>query len=406
MCTVVEIEDELTDTHPVTPRTSARTQGVAPSATLAFAAEVAAAAAQGRRLVNLSGGDPDVDTPPHIVEAAVIALRAGRTHYAPGRGTPQLREAIVRSLPGGVTRDPGTDVLVTGSAKLALALALDAVVDPGDEVVILGPAWVSYAPLVRLRGGIPVELPLRPDEGYRLTADGLRSVTCERTKAIIVNTPCNPMGRVFDATELHAVAAVARERDSVIISDEVYSRLVFDGVHRSLAEVAPERTLVVDGLSKGFAMTGWRLGWLHGPTDLVGAATLVYEHTVSCAPTFIQDAAVVALTAPESATAVAEMVERYRRRRDLVLVELDGSPLRTASPEGAFYLFPDVSALGVDGAGFSRYLLETEDVAVLPGVAFGAAFANHVRLSLAVPDAVLLGGVRRLRASAEALASG
>ncbi|WP_236794828.1 pyridoxal phosphate-dependent aminotransferase [Amycolatopsis sp. GM8] len=389
----------------IRPRTAARTRGIPPSATLALSQDIAAAAAQGRNLLNLAGGDPDADTPPHIVDAAVRALRSGRTHYAPGRGTPELRAAIAEAaslLP--IERNPDTEVLVTGSAKLALATALDALVDPGDEVVLLAPAWVSYAPLVELRGGTPVELPLSADDGYRLTADALRAVGSHKTVAVIVNTPCNPTGHVLDEGEVAAVAQVARERDWTIISDEVYARLILDGEHRSPAVAAPERTIVVDGVSKGFAMTGWRLGWLHGPADLVGAAALVFGHTVSCAPTFVQDAAVVALTAPESAPAVNAMVEVYRRRRAVMLQELSGCPgVRIAAPQGAFYLFPDVSGTGLDGTGFSRHLLAAADVAVLPGVAFGEAFADHVRLSLATPDDLLLEGVRRMKAQAAAL---
>lgn len=388
-------------------RTATRTQGIPPSATISFAAEVAASASAGRPVINLSGGDPDADTPPHIVKAAVDALHRGRTHYAPGRGIPELRSAIATAgMPPALTRDPATEILVTGSAKLALSLSLDAIVDLGDEVILLGPSWVSYAPLVRLRGAVPVEVPLCAAGGYRLTAEALRAAASPRTVALVVNTPCNPTGRVLHDDEINAIAQVAQELNWVVISDEVYSRLVFDGEHRSPAESAPERTIVVDGLSKAFAMTGWRLGWLHGPADLVAAATLVYEHTVSCAPTFVQDAAVVALTAEASGPAVEEMVRRYRTRRDLVLDAMSGcAGVRMVASEGAFYLFPDVSGTRLDGTAFSRHLLRTEDVAVLPGVAFGDAFVNHVRLSLATPDEALFRGARLLRHQADALAS-
>ena len=347
-----------------------------------------------------------MDTPRHIVDAAVRALRSGRTHYAASRGTPELRSAIADTCrASGLRRDPGSEILVAGAAKLALSLALDAVVDPGDEVLVLGPSWVSYAPLVRLRGGIPVEIPLRPDD-YRLTADALRAARGSKTVALIVNTPCNPTGRVLDHVETMAIAEVARESDWTVISDEVYSRLVLDGEHRSPAMDAPERTLVVDGLSKGFAMTGWRLGWLHGPADLVAAAALVYEHTVSCAPTFIQDAAVAALTDSESAAAVGAMADTYRRRRSQVLGAMAGcTAVRLNVPQGGFYLFPDVSETGANGSEFSDSFLARADVAVLPGVAFGDNFVNHVRLSLATPDDILLEGVRQLRKHALSLAA-
>lgn len=401
VCTVVNTESRnRTDL-----RTAARIRGIPPSATIGLSEKVAAAAARGRPVLNLAGGDPDADTPPYIVDAAVRALRSGRTHYAPGRGTPELRAAIADTgLPPALVRDPVTEILITGSAKLALSLALDAVVEVGDEVIVLSPAWVSYGPLVRLRGGSPVDVVLRAEDGYRLTEELLRAAVSPRTVAIVVNSPNNPTGRVLDQGEIHALTQVAEERDLIIISDEVYARLVFEGEHRSPAAVAPGRTIVVDGLSKGFAMTGWRLGWLHGPADLIAAAALVFEHTVSCAPPFIQDAATVALTSPRSAPAVAAMVETYRRRRDVVVRMLSGClGIRVSAPQGAFYLFPQVSDTGLDGSEFSRYLMDEAGVAVLPGVAFGDAHANHVRLSLATPDEILFGGVQRLRAEADAL---
>ncbi|WP_159500599.1 pyridoxal phosphate-dependent aminotransferase [Microbacterium sp. 18062] len=374
-------------------RTAERLDAETGSATMEFSAALARIRARGVDVVDLAGGDPDFDTPVHVVEEAVRSLRAGRTHYGPAAGVPALREAIARSE-AGPDRKPD-DVLVTASAKYALFVALQAVLDPGDEVIVLTPGWVSYGAMVRLHGAVPVEVPLDASSGYRIDIEQLRYAITPRTKAVILNTPSNPTGRVCTADELARLCELARQFDLVLVSDEVYARLVFQGEHVSPAAIAPERTIVINGLSKSHAMTGWRLGWLAGPPAIVRKATIVYQHTMSCTPTFVQDAAVAALTGPQSC--VTEMTERYRLRRDRVCAALQGLPdLSFARPQGAFYVLLDVDATGRSGAAVSAALIEQAGVALLPGGGFGHGWENHLRLSFATPDDRLDAGIERL----------
>lgn len=292
-------------------RTSRRLTTIEGSATVGLADRLADLRRAGRPVVNLASGDPDFNTPAHITAAAVTSLQAGRTHYGPSRGTPELRSAVAAALPTPDSRDPDTEVLVTGSAKFALSLALQAILDPGDEVVVLTPAWVSYIPLIRLHGGVPALVHLSADTGFRITAEALRAACGPRTAAILLNSPTNPTGRVLDRAEVGAVVAVAEERDLVIVSDEIYRHLVFEGPHLSPAALAPDRTVVVDGVSKAYAMTGWRLGWLTGPRDIVDAALIAHQHMLSCVPVFVQDAAVAALTGSQDC--VTTMLARDRK---------------------------------------------------------------------------------------------
>jgi aspartate aminotransferase len=348
---------------------------------------IAAMRAAGEIVYDLAGGDPCFNTPAHIREAAVWSLAAGRTHYGPSRGIPALRDAVAGQLRDrGIARDPATDVLITPSAKYALALALAALVEPGDEVLVPSPGWVSYRPLVELYGGRPVPVELDPSDGFRLTGAQLRRQATRRTRAVILNSPANPTGRVLSQVELTEVADFAEERDAVIISDEIYRRILFDGSHRSPAELVPDRTVVIDGVSKAYAMTGWRLGWMAGPGDITAAALTVQQHTVSCAATFVQDAALAALTGPQDA--ISEMTAYYRDRRDALagwLRTITGVSL--VPPEGAFYAFADIRGTGMRSADFARWLLDRTGVAVVPGAAFGAAGDGHVRMSLAVAAA-------------------
>ncbi|GGL98133.1 aminotransferase [Nakamurella endophytica] len=381
--------------HPES-RTSRLLDGIPGSATVGLSDRIAALRSAGRRVVDLASGDPDADTPAPVVDAAVASLRAGRTHYGPSRGTAELRRAVAQALPVGVTRDPDSEVLVTGSAKFALSLALQALLNPGDEVLVLTPAWVSYLPLVRLHGGVPVPVHLDSRDGFRVTAEALTGACTPRTRVLLVNSPTNPTGRVLDAAEVDAVVRVAEEHDLVIVSDEIYRHLVFRGEHRSPAVAAPHRTVVVDGVSKAYAMTGWRLGWLSGPADVVSTALVAHQHMLSCVPLFVQDAAVVALTAGDSYT--REMVETYRLRRDLLIDILDGADgLRFTPPEGALYGYLDVGGTGLEAGPFAARLLESTGVAVLPGGPFGAPQDDHVRVSLAVPTADLTTGLQALR---------
>ena len=277
---------------------------IPPSVTLAVNDKAKSLQRDGKDVIALAGGDPDFDTPPHIVEAAVQAIKNGRTHYpAPAKGLPEALEAVADKMArdNGVYVDPRTDVVITPGSKWALYLALAAIVNPGDEVIYLEPVWVSYPPLIRIAGGAPVAVTLPEETNFTVTEALLREKVTPRTKAIMVNSPCNPSGRVLTQDEINAIVRVAIDEDLYVITDEVYEKLVFDDhKHYSLAaqpEMA-ERTLTTNGLSKGYAMTGWRLGWIVGPPDLVKLAARMHSQTVTSAATFTMVAAAAALNGP------------------------------------------------------------------------------------------------------------
>ncbi|MCI0578302.1 MAG: pyridoxal phosphate-dependent aminotransferase, partial [Chloroflexi bacterium] len=315
------------------------------SLTLAINDKAKALQAAGQDVIALAGGDPDFDTPAHVVAAAIDAIAAGATHYpAPTKGTPDVLEAIAGKMAreNGIHVNPKTDVVVTPGSKWALFIALAAVLNPGDEVLYLSPAWVSYPPMIRLAGGTPVAVDLWPEDNFTVTAELLRGKLTPRSKAIMVNSPNNPTGRVLSRTEVQAIAQVALEADLYVITDEVYEKLVFDGhQHYSLAAEPgmAERTLTTNGLSKAYAMTGWRLGWVVGPTPAMKLAARMHSQAVTSAATFIMKAAVAALNGPQEA--VEEMRCSYQARRDFMVAalnEIEG--IACASPDGAFYLMP------------------------------------------------------------------
>ena len=370
-----------------------------PSATLAVSERARKLRAEGRDIVALAGGDPDFPTPPHIIEAAEAAMRAGDTHYPPSRGRPALVEAIVDKLSreNGLTVRP-SQVVVTPGAKWALFVAIAALVDPGDEIVILDPSWVSYAPMVGLNDAVPVNVPLDPDDGYRITEAALAAAVSERTKAILVNSPGNPTGRILTADESAAIAAVARREDLYIISDEIYEKLVFDGAtHRSVSAEPgmAERTIVVNGFSKAYAMTGWRLGWLAAPEAVATLALNLHSQGVTSAASFSMAGGVAALTGPQDC--VSEMVAAYASRRSFMVDALNAiDGIRCAAPDGAFYLFPRFTGWAGDSVSLAEALIERADIASVPGVAFGAAGEGHLRFTIATAMSDLEKAAERL----------
>lgn len=355
----------------------------------------------GRKVVNLAGGDPYFTTPGHIMDAARGALNEGFTHYTSSRGLPELRVAVADHLRHrfGVTRDPAHEIVITPSAKHAVFVSLMAVLDPGDEVLIPTPSWVSYGQMVRLAGAEPVSVPLRADDGFTLSRELLEAKLTRKTTAIVLNSPTNPTGRVLNASELRDVADFSAAHDLVIISDEIYEQIVFDeNRHHSPSEYleCAERTLTVSGFSKSYAMTGWRLGYVSGPQSLMNAVLKVQEHSVGEAGSFIQRGGVAALTGDQSP--VRRMVEQYNRHREWAHAALRQVPgVECALPEGAFYIFPDVSGLGFgDSYSCAQWLIEEAGVVVTPGSAFGPGGEGHIRLSLAASTATLKAGVSQL----------
>lgn len=359
--------------------------GIQLSVTLALDARAKALAASGRDVINMAVGEPDFPAPAAAREAARARIATGDVKYTPAAGAPETRRAIAEHLTAtrGVPFAP-EEVVVCHSAKHALSGTLFALVERGDEVLIPLPAWVSYVDLVKIAGGTPV--PVQPLDGVRPDLDALAAAVTPRTRAVLFNSPCNPSGCVWTRAEVERLARLAAERDLALISDEIYRRLVYEGEPAvspaSLGAEARARTAIVDGASKAFAMTGYRIGFLAGPRALVDAVTRLHSQTTG-APNTVSQAAYAAALLQEPPE-VAGMVREFAARRDLCLQGLRRMNLRTPVPRGAFYLFPDVGAyLDARGSvGFCEDLLEQQDLALVPGAAFGQD--RHVRLSYAL----------------------
>ncbi|GIV59661.1 pyridoxal phosphate-dependent aminotransferase [Rhodocaloribacter litoris] len=385
-----------------------------PSATLAMTARAKERRRAGHPVVSLSAGEPDFDTPAPIREAAIEAIREGFTHYTMNAGMPELREAICEKL----RRDNGLDytpeqILCSNGAKQSVALAILVLCRPGDEVLIPAPYWVSYPEMVRLAGAEPVVVPTSVEHDYRLTPEALEAALTERTRLLILNSPSNPTGSVYTPAELEALADVLRRHEQVfVLSDEIYEYILYDAAHVAFASLPgmKERTITVNGFSKGYAMTGWRLGYLAAEAPIVKAAGKVQGQLTSAPCSITQKAGIAALAM--GMEPIRDMVAAFRHRRDYVLERLQAlDGVVCPRPEGAFYVFPDVSAYygrtAPDGrvvAGSEDlcfYLLEAHDVALVPGHAFGAP--DGVRLSYAASMDDLSTALDRIEAGLAAL---
>ena len=375
------------------------------SATIAVSARAAELRAQGRDIIDLGAGQPDFDTPAFIRRAAAEAVEAGATRYTHTAGILPLRQAIAAdatALSGGRHRYAPGDVVVSGGSKQSLFNACFALFGPGDEVLVPVPGWTSYVEIVRLARAEPVPVEGDVTRGFKLDPARLAAAATPRTRGLILNSPSNPTGAVYDAEELRALLALAAARGWWVISDEIYRLITYERPAPSALEVAEDvsRLVVVNGVAKAYAMTGWRIGWAVGPTALASTMTALQSHTTYNAAAVSQHAALAAFAQPEAAAhAVGEMVRAFRERRDAAVALLAAAPdLRVLAPEGAFYLFVDISrrAPGVDdpGTAFARRLLDEADVAVVPGAAFGAP--EWIRLSYAAPLPRVVEGVRRV----------
>ena len=384
-------------------------QRITKSPTIAMNDKAKQLAAQGHSVIGLAGGEPDFDTPEHITEAAIKALRDGETRYAaPSKGIAPLLEAIAVKMErdNKVRVDPMTDIIVTPGGKLALFLALKAMLDPGDEVLIPAPYWVSYPSITTMVGGRPVPIPLSSDDNYRLRLEHLREYATPRTKAIIINSPSNPTGHILSAEEIEDIATFAAEADIFVISDEIYEKLNYDGRPTvslaSIPEIA-ERVVVINGMSKAYAMTGWRLGWLAGPTSLIGAANMFNSQTATAAATFTQHAAVAALTGPQDC--VELMRQAYEQRRDFVVSAFNSiDNMSCPAIDGAFYAFPKVDETDKSSEEAAALILDKAVVVGVPGSAFGITKDVHIRFSFATGMELLQDAVERIRGMAHLLA--
>jgi aspartate aminotransferase len=392
---------------------SRKIASVEESQTLALTRLAGQMKARGVDLVSLTAGEPDFPTPSHVKDAAIAAIRENFTHYTPVGGIPELiaavREKFARE--NGLSFD-APQILVSCGAKQSIFNALSAICNPHDEVIIPAPYWVSYPEMAKIADAVPVIVSAGADTGYKITPDALRLAITPRSKVLILNSPSNPTGAVYSKQELSGIAEVAAAAGIYIISDEIYEKILYDGSrHESIGamDTVRERVVTVNGVSKAYAMTGWRIGYMGGPADVIQAAAKVQSQATSNANSIAQRAALAALTGP--ADEVLVMAAEFRRRREYFVGRLRAIPgIKLVPPEGAFYVFPDVS--GCIGAGWkdgriasdmdlASYLMEEAKVAVVPGSAFGAP--NHIRLSFACSMREITEAANRIEAALKIL---
>ena len=369
------------------------------------AARARALEGTGRSVIHLEIGEPDFDTPPNIREAAKLAIDRGATHYTPTVGIPELRSAIAADATArkGFAVTPDRVVVVPGG-KPVMFFAILALVGEGDEVIYPDPGFPIYESMAQFVGGRAVPCPIRQENGFRLDPDELASLVTPRTKLVILNSPANPTGGVSTREDLERIAAVARDHDLTVLADEIYGRILYEGEHVSIASLPGmvDRTIVLDGFSKTYAMTGWRLGYAIVPEPLVTPLGRLIVNSVSCTNAATQWAGVEALTGPQDA--VDAMVAEFRVRRDLIVDGLDAIPGVTClRPAGAFYVFPDISATGLTGAELADRLLNEGGVSALAGTAFGHVGRSHLRFSYATSRRNIAEAIRRTRAVIEPL---
>ena len=389
-------------------RVATRMTTIGTESAFEVAARARALEAEGRSIVHLEIGEPDFDTPANVRAAAKQALDEGATHYAPFPGIPTLREAIAADATArkGFRVTPDR-VFVTVGGKGVMLYAILGIVDPGDEVIVPDPGYPIYESLVRFVGGTPVAIPIRMANDFRLDVDELASLITPRTRMLVVNSPANPTGGVLTRTDLERIAELAIRHDLAVLADEIYSRILYDGTeHVSIASLPgmAERTIVLDGFSKTYAMTGWRLGYAIVPPTLVQTYSQLIINTISCAPTFAQLGAVEALTGPQAD--VDAMVVEFRARRDLVVDGLNAiAGVSCLRPTGAFYAFPDIAGTGLTGADLAERLLHDAGVCVLAGTAFGGVGTDHIRISYANSRENLSLALNRIRGLVESLSA-
>ena len=369
------------------------------SASVNLMAKVKELKAQGEDIIGLAGGEPDFDTPDRIRLKAIQSLTEGRTHYAVGIGLPELRSAIAEKLEKENKICVGADqIAVTPGGKYAIYLALAAVTNPGDEVMILNPAWVSYAPLVRICGAVPTAATLSYETNYEITEEALEQAYTEKTKAVIVNCPNNPTGKILSEKEADVLEAFVKKHDVYLISDEVYERIVYgDAVNVSPASHADiaDHVITCNGFSKSVAMTGWRLGYLAAPKHLMKAITIMHSHTITGCSTFIQDAAVEAF---RCGAEIEAMRKRYEIRRDQFISALNEIPgVNARFPEGAFYAWVKIEKDGMNSFETADYLLEKCGVIGMPGEAYGSGAEHCLRFSFANSDDELKEAAKRIK---------
>jgi len=349
-------------------------------------------------VISLGIGEPDFVTPPPIIEAGIRALNSGETHYTSNAGILELRQAVAEYIQRtyGVSYNPAGEVIITVGVSEALYLTMTALLNPGEEVIVPTPCFVSYQAEVTLAGGVPVELPTYVQNGFQVTPDDLRAAITPRTKAILLGYPNNPTGAVYTREVLEEIARIAEEHDLVVISDELYDQLVYGVQHVCFPSLPGmrQRTVLLGGFSKNYAMTGWRAGFACGPEEIIKGLVRIHQYTIMSAPTMSQMAALEALQ--NGHEYVIKMRDEYDRRRKLIVNGLNSLGLPTFEPKGAFYAFPNIAVTGMDDETFAQKLLEEEKVACVPGSSFGAGGEGFVRCSYATAYEKIEEALRRM----------
>ena len=375
-----------------------RISQVPPSITLEITAKAKKMREEGIDVCSFTAGEPDFDTPDHIKEAAKLALDQGKTRYGPAAGEMPLRQAIANKLQQHNGLDyTAQNVIVTNGGKHSLFNLMLALIETGDEVIIPAPYWLSYPEMVKLAEGTPVIVSTTAANDYKITPDQLRQAITPRTKLFILNSPSNPTGSVYTPDEIRALAEVVVEKDILVVSDEIYERLLYDGIeHLSIGAVNEEtfkRTIISNGFAKSYSMTGWRVGYLAGPVELIKATSIIQGHSTSNVCTFAQYGAIAALESSQQC--VETMLKAFTERRKVIVEGIRAIPkLSCSNPMGAFYVFVDISQTGMTSLQFSDAILEQQEVAVIPGIAFGAD--DCIRLSYATSMETIKKGLERL----------
>ena len=379
-------------------RLSSRIEKVSPSETLALNALIKQAVAQGEKIVNLTVGEPDCDTPEYIKEAAVKAIKDGFTKYTPPEGILPLREAIQKKFAeeNGIKYNPN-EIIVTTGAKDALYMLFQVILNEGDEVIIVSPYWVSYPPQVRLAGGIPKII--SAPENFSFPIDEFEKTISKKTKAVIINSPCNPSGAVYDETTLRRIAEIAQKHNIFIVSDEIYEKIIYEGGHVSIASFSPDIkniTITINGFSKTYSMTGWRIGYLAGPEEIVKGINKIQSQSTSCPVSISQKAALAALQGPQDTIKV--MVNEFRKRRDYLIAELRKLDFFSIGESpGSFYLFPSIrlSKRFLSSEEFCMHLIKEGGVGTVHGSAFGKE--GYIRISYATSIENLEEAINRIQ---------
>ncbi|MGL5872798.1 MAG: pyridoxal phosphate-dependent aminotransferase [Xenococcaceae cyanobacterium] len=371
---------------------------IAPSLTLAISAQAKELKAKGVDICSFTAGEPDFDTPVHIKEAAKLALDTGKTKYGAAAGEQALREAIANKLRiDNNLNYQAENVIVTNGGKHSLYNLMMALIEAGDEVIIPAPYWLSYPEMVKLADGIPVIIDTSAENNYKITPEQLKEAITPRTKLFILNSPSNPTGTVYTPAEIRALAQVVVENDLLVVSDEIYEKLLYDGAqHLSIGAVNSDifdRTIVSNGFAKAYAMTGWRVGYIAAPPEIIKAMTTIQSHSTSNVCTFAQYGAIAALESSQEC--IAQMLESFSDRRRIMFSGVNAiSQLICPQPDGAFYVFVDISKTGLNSLDFCKLLLESQQVAAIPGIAFGAD--NCIRFSYATDTISIEKGMERL----------